>query len=165
MGERLTRAQAARRVGVSRQRIDAIIAEGRLKEEGATVDADEVDAVWSTIDPDYAARRDAAAKPAVDPKVAALFNQAKTKKELLRVQELELNLKVKQGAFVPRQLVTQQAYAVSKLVTTKLQNLPRQMAPQLAILLEPAEIEDLLSKEVDKLLQDLRDGLAELGDP
>lgn len=164
MGERLTRAEAAKRQGVSRQRIDELINDGKLKEERATVDSDDLDALWAAMDPDYVARHrmGKAGKP-VDPeaeKLGSLFNKAKTQKEVLRAQELELNLKIKRGQFVDKQQVTQQAFTVAKLVATRLQNLPRQLAPQVAVLLKAEECEEVIAREVARIISDMRDGLA-----
>jgi hypothetical protein len=173
MGERLTRGQAALRVGVKRQRIDELIKDGRLKEEGATVDADELDELWATFDVTYVARDrtnknkgGAAAAPDAD-NVRAMktLNVARALSAKLKAQEAELDFKVKQGQYVPKQLVTQQTYTVLKMLSTRLTAMPRQLAPELALLLHPAEVQDRLSKEVDRLIQDLRDGLADLGKP
>ena len=169
MGERLTRGQAALRVGVTRQRIDELIKGGKLREEGATVDSEELDELWETFSPDHV-NRDRNGKEMrggggakVPNATAEIYNKAKAKSAIIKSQEAELDLKIKQGLFVSKQAVIQQCYSATKRITSRLQALPRQLAPELALLLSPGEVQDRLSKEIDALLQDLRDGLSDLG--
>lgn len=167
MGERLTRAQAAERKGVSRQRIDELINEGKLREERATVDADELDELWNTFDVSYTARHHAgkAARAPIDEeesRLRKLLNKAKTQDAVLKAQEREIELKVRRGQLVDKQMVTQQAYTVAKKASTQLQNLPRQLAAQLAVLTDPAEVEEVLARSINTIISEIRNELASL---
>ncbi len=165
-GQRLTRKEAAEHFGVSATRVGELIRDGRLAEAGATVDLEEAEALWASMDPDYRSRMvSQKAAKVVSDKINETFNRAKTAKMVAQAQEADLELKIKQGLFVPKQMVTQQAYTAAKQFHTRLTMLPRQLAPQLAIESSPAEIEQMLTSAIDVIVAEIRNALAELGTP
>lgn len=166
MGERLTRADLAKHFDVSVTRVGQLIGEGRLKEERATVDLEEAEALWASMDPDYRAR--AAAQKAsreTGEKITTAFNAAKARTQVSKAKLIELELQKKTGLVVERELVTQQAYTAGKAFHAKLVAIPRQLAPQLALLTDPAEIERLLTSAIETATSEIRNALAELGAP
>jgi hypothetical protein len=166
MGERLTRSDIATHFGVSVTRIGQLIGEGRLKEERATIDLEEAEALWASMDPDYKARA-AAQKAAKEngEKTSAAFNAAKARHQIIKTRQAELELNKRTGLLVERNVVTQQAYTASKLFMNRLSQVPRQLAPQLALLTDPAECERLLSSTLEAATAEIRNALAELGTP
>lgn len=166
MGERLTRADIAKHFDVSVTRVGQLIGEGRLTEERATVDLEQAEALWASMDPDYKARAQAqkAAKETGD-KISTAFNAAKARHQVAKAKQAEIDLDKKRGLLVERELVTQQAYTAGKQFHAKLTAIPRQLAPQLALLTNPAEIEQLLTSAIDAAQAEIRNALAELGAP
>lgn len=168
MGERIKRKQVAELWGVSRQAIDELVKDGRLI-EGADhcIDSDHAAEVRKGMDPEYIARfalSTAATK--ADPKTLEL-NQlsalAKTRLAATKAEDAELELKLKKGALVPKDLVTQQSYTVARMFIQRLQPLPETLAAELVVMTDRAEVRDRLQKAIDQLLEDLRTGMASLG--
>lgn len=166
MGERLTRADIAKHFGVSVTRVGQLIGEGRLKEVRATIDLEEAEALWESMDPSYRARAaEAKEAKAKGEKISQNYNQARTQHAQIKAQQAALDLKVSLGRFVDRHLVTQQQYAVVKQFHTRITMLPRQLAPQLALETDPAAIEKMLTAAIDVAIAEIRNGIAELGAP
>ena len=163
MAERLTRAELAKHFGVSVSRIQQLVGDGRLLEERGTIDLEQAEQVWDDMDPGYLARVNAQKqRKEADGKVSQAFNIAKARKEAAKAQEAELDLKIKQGKYVDRQVVEQQAYAMAKLFLTKCSGIGRQLAPSLALEKDPAKIEHAVQSAIDTAIAEIRNGTAEL---
>jgi hypothetical protein len=157
MGERLTRKQAAEVLGVSRQIIDRMIGEGKLKEDRATVDSDELIAVAEAQSVDHAVRAKGA-RP--DQAMAETLNKARTAKAVTDARRAELDFKIKQNLYVLRENVVQQGYAVAKAWSQKTASVGRRLAPLLATESDPAAIEQIVQREIDQITSEMRDGLS-----
>jgi phage terminase Nu1 subunit (DNA packaging protein) len=169
MSETLARKDVAEAWGVKRQWIDQLVNAGRLiTDDEGRIDAAHAAEVRATMDPEHMARyrlnQAAGGRPEADP-LQEVTAKAKTKLALLKAEDAEIELKLKKGALVPKDLVTQQAYTIAKSFASQLQPLPEMLAPELAVLTEPNEIRDRLQKAFDQLLTDLRNGFASLGTP
>lgn len=165
MGERLTRGQAAERFGVTRQRIDELINEGRLTEERATVDADEAAEVFAAMDPAYVARermsREGSAKPR-DPVMQA-FNRAKTAEQIAKAKRAELDFSIRSGRFIDREKVKRSGFEAGKVFASKCANFPNRVAPLVANRKDAREVHEILTAEMAALVQEIRDELAGIG--
>lgn len=179
MGERLNRAQAAERQGVRRQRIDELIAEGKLTErndsdgQGNYLDSDEIDAAWAGFDPDMVQRAALAktlngkgADKAADPnaaqgaQVARVMAQAKAKAQVLKANDLEMDLQIKRGMWVLREAVVQQAYTAANMLSHRLHAAVQQLAPQVCVITDPGEAQELLNRIlIEGILVDYRNDL------
>lgn len=174
MGELLTRKELAARLGVSRQRVERLIHQGRLTEVDGKIDLDHAREVWEGIRPDYRTRSKVLAQDAEDasesgaePKVVSLtesrlFNQARAKRELYKAQAAELEYKRLAGTLVERERVQAESYAAARLLDQKLSQIPRQIGPQCAIINDPLECEQLISQALTAALEEFKDALAAL---
>lgn len=166
MGERLTRAEAAEQLDVSRQRVEELIKEGRLPEQheagaGYFIDSEDVGRVAATLDID---KKRPASKPASDPQlelIARQSNLAKAKSAILKSQDQELELQIKKREYVPRSRVQAHAMSAGKLLTQRLQAACQQLAPQVCVLKTQEEALDLLKRVLlDGVLADFRNDIA-----
>lgn len=166
MGERLTRAQLADRHNVSRQRIDELINDGRLPEDRGTVDADEAATVFAEMPVDYVARerasREAAPGRPVNPHVET-FNKARTAEQVMKARKAELDYNVKSGRYVEREKIKRSSFEAGKVFAAQCNNFPNRVAPLIAGLKDVRAVHEVLTAEISKLVQEIRDELAGIG--
>lgn len=176
MGTLLTRRQIANKFNVSPQRIDELVKEGRLKLVDSKIDEDQAQAVWDAMSAarvqgervaKLARAETPDGKPAVDDagKVADLnaarvYNQAKARRAVIEAQTSELRFKEASGRLVDRDRVKAEAYSAGKILATRLENLPRRVAPMLAPIKDAREIAEILTKEMSDIVNEVRDALA-----
>jgi len=174
MGELLTRRELAARLGVSRQRVEKLINQGRLLERDGLIDFDHARAVWEGMRPDYRSRskvlsgqQDGGTESGAAPNVVSLedqrlFNQARARREMLKAQTAELEYKRLAGRLVERERVQAESYAAARLLDQKLSQIPRQIGPQCAVITDPSECEQLIADAINGALEEFKNALAAL---
>lgn len=175
MGERLSGNKLAARMGVSRQRVDELIGEGRLaRGDDGLIDTDEADALWANMDPDYLQRKAAAeatraaneGKEPAEPEgrsQAEAFNRAKTADAVAKARSRVLDYEIKVGKYVLREEVKRGAFKAGKLLGSKLNNAANQLAPQLVGIRDVKSAHEIVQAYMTQLAADVRDELASLG--
>lgn len=169
MGDRLTKAEVVERQGVSRQRVEELVKEGRLLVgDDGKFDSDDVDACWSNMDPAYLARKAAAeanakAEKPKEGSQADTYHKARTAEAVTKAQARQLDYQIKAGKYVKRDEVKRGAFKAGKLLAAKLNNAPNQLAPQLVGLKDARAAHEILQNFMAQLARDISDELASLG--
>ena len=86
---------------------------------------------------------------------------AKTKHELVKIAERELNLSIKQGLHVERAAVRQAQATALALLTQTLRSIPDNLERRLAL---PAAALDAIGEEIDRSLATLAETFRKLGE-
>lgn len=171
MSDRLSRAEVAERKGVSRQRVDELVKEGRLTPgDDGKIDAGDADALWEAMDPAYLLRKEAAERTRGEEKAestqkahAENYNKARTAEAVVRAQSRRLDYEIKSGKYVLREQVKQGGFKAGKLLSSKLNNAANQLAPQLVGIKDVKAAHEIVQKFMTELAQDLRDELSSVG--
>lgn len=132
--ERLSRKQIAEMWGVSTQRIDALVKDGRLV-PGADkkFDPDEVAAVRASMSPQHVMKEQAQKEVggAADQRHAT-FVQARTMDAVYRAKSRELQFKREQGVLVERTAVEAEGFEIGRILQQRIMALPARMAAELS---------------------------------
>ena len=134
--DRLSRKEIAAQWGVSTQRVDALVKEGRLV-PGADkkFDPDEVAALRASFSPQHVMKEQAqkAAGGAADPRHAQ-FVQARTMDAVFKAKTRELQFKREQGVLVERAAVEAEGFEIGRILQQRIMAWPARMAAELSTL-------------------------------
>jgi len=172
--ELITQTEFARRVGVSRQRVGQLLAEGRLPLDQRTrrIPLAEALAAWTAdrgTAPDMTTDealeivrqeppvlRDPGAGPDSAANIATQHAKARAADKVWQARTRELRYQALRGTLVARADVDADSANVAALIRSTLLALPGKLAPQLSgRVLEIAEVEALLAAEVEAALAHL----------
>jgi hypothetical protein len=175
--ELVTQTEFARRVGVSRQRVGQLLAEGRIPLDQRTrrIPLAEALAAWTAdrgtaapapamteaealeiVRQEPPALRDPGADPDSAANIAAQHAQARAADKLWQAKTRELRYQALRGTLVARADVDADSANVAALIRSTLLAIPSKLAPQLSgRILETATVEHLLAAEIEAALSHL----------
>jgi hypothetical protein len=176
LGERLSSQAIGDLHGVSRQRVDELVKEGKLtRGDDGKIDSDEAAAFWTNMDPAYVQRKataaanreagegaDKAQKPAEGTNADA-FHRARTAEAIAKAQQRRFDYETKIGKYVLREEVKRGGFKAGKLLGSKLNNAANQLAPQLVGVKDVKSAHEIISAFMQQLAQDVRDELSAVG--
>jgi hypothetical protein len=157
MGERVTQAEAARRLGVSRQAIHAKTQRGTLSLVDGLVDVDEAAAVMVAT-----GRR---GRDGVPPDAVAEYVEWRALREHYEALAAQLRYGVLIGEMVEAATVTREVAAAVVNMRLALEAIPDKLAARLFAAPDPAAAAALLATEIGEILEHLRLELAPVGVP
>jgi hypothetical protein len=157
MGERVTQAEAARRLGVSRQAIHAKTQRGTLSLVDGLVDVDEAAAVMVAT-----GRR---GRDGVPPDAVAEYVEWRALREHYEALIAQLRYGVLVGEMVEAATVTREVAAGVVNMRLALEAIPDKLAARLFAEPTPAGAAALLATEIAEIVEQLRIELAPVGVP
>ena len=169
MGERVSQSELARRIGVTRQRINALVKKGRLivGEDKKLGVEESLEALRVTDDPSQATRMSLGK---VEPdkedesEVRALiakgktptYGDAKTMREIYLARMAKLRYDEARGIVVERNKVESEAFALGRVVRDSLMVIPSRLREVLSATDDPKEVHRLLERELTSVIKELQ---------
>ncbi len=161
----MSQAAYARHRNVNRSHINRLAKRGILVLRGKYIDVAASDAVLDDkpVDPPSHEPHGTAqlARAAVDAPTPGAqpgsFAQARTAEMVFRARLRKLEFETKSGKFLLSDVVRVSWFKVVRIIRDKMLALPAKLAPQLAVMSDPAEIRDFLTAEVIAILKSLQE--------
>lgn len=154
-----TRREVATALGISRQRVEQLVRDGRIEERNGSIDLETARASYaSSIDP---ARRLAyAARTAIkSPSSLAVpphsYVVARTEKEQANAMRAQLEYKIKAGHFISRDEVAAKEFAIARKMRDRILGLPARIAN-----LVPPDAMKTITDECDALIRAIQADVA-----
>lgn len=173
--KQLSRREVAERLGISRQRVEKLIREGRIVETPLGIDFEKAKASYlATLDPAKRAvyeekaggakKRDYArtgADETKDDDTGQIMNfaQARTRKEMANADRARLDYQIKAGQFISRDEVRAKEFEIARKLRDRLLGLPSRIANFV-----PPDAMKIITDEVDDLIREMQDDVAKIGD-
>jgi phage terminase Nu1 subunit (DNA packaging protein) len=172
MGEKITRAELGRRLGVTRQAVQKYVASGIIILENGKLDYEDSLAALEMVEaPERKTKRKipkkkaakkppkktarSVSKPPEPEKRQPTYGEAKTMRELYAARMAKLKYEEAKKTLVPAKQVTDQAFESARLVRDALLAIPSRMRERLAAEDSPAKIYGLLVAEIESALAEL----------
>jgi len=160
----VSRRKVAEALGISRQRLEKLIREGRIDETPAGIDLEKAKAQYeASLDAGRRAAYDAgrtgdlAAVPGQGPVVS--FAEARTRKELAHADRAELDYKIKAGLYILRDEVRAREFEIARKLRDRILGLPARIANFV-----PAEAMTVIVDECEALIRELQDDAAAIAE-
>ncbi len=154
VGEAVTKAAAARAMGVTPQRMGDLVAEGKIGQRpDGLLDLDVVERYFATMDP--ADRAKGGKEAPQEDKRRIQEQDARIADRVYRAKERELIYKTKAGLLVPKAEVEELARTAAKKFSAYAENFPRSVAP-LVVGKTEAQIRDVLEKRLSQMIEEIR---------
>lgn len=165
----MTQTEFARALGVNKSYVTRLKQAGRLvlDDSGMVAVAESKRRIRETESPHrddvrarHAAARGGAAADAGD-KVGATFQQARAVKERYLALQAKADYERGIGKLVETDAVRHAGADLGAHLRTTLENLPHQLAPELAAIADPARIQALLAERMELVLNEIAERIAE----
>lgn len=168
-----SRKDAADALGISRQRLEKLIKQGRIEESALGIDIAKARTDYeATIDPSKRAVYEGATADAPkrvrvglttvsDPESGKTidFATARTEKELANAQRARLEYQIKSGAYIARDVVAAKEFAIARRLRDRILGFPARVAN-----LVPAEAMTSLTEECEALVRELQEEAASIAE-
>jgi len=173
VAEKVSQTAFAKLVGVSRQRVAALVKRGTITlDKDGRIDPDEATAALrASLDPARPSKiRDGVDPPGGDPRREAptapdqingtpqTLNSAKTVLEVFRAKKAKLEYEEAAGLLVERSVVEREAYAEGRAVRDAFMSLGGRLRDRLSIETDPVAIHQIIDAEVRRVLVELAEG-------
>ena len=171
----MPRKEAAEALGISRQRVEKLIRDGRIVETAAGIDINAARTAYeSTIDPAkrdvYDRQRGAPTKPVYgrkgadevkDAESGELFSfaTARTHKEMANAKRAQLEYQIKAGHFISRDEVRAKEFAIARKLRDRILGFPPKLANYV-----PPDAMKVIVDECEALIRELQDDAATIGE-
>ncbi len=166
-GKRVTQAEFARQNGWSRQYVNKLVKEGRIKLKGGRIDPVAAKkAIDELAEPSTVLRESSAPKgqlvstPSypVDNRKAVDFAAARTMREAFRAKMAKMEYEEKAGKLTDASKVREDAFRAGRIIRDALLGIPDRLADILAAEKDPRQIRQLLEEELETILTDMSHG-------
>lgn len=170
-----TRKDVADSLGISRQRVEKLIRDGRIVETAAGIDLEAArKAYLSTVDPAkreaYERLSGAQPKPGYgrkgadevkDAESGELFSfaTARTHKEMANAKRAQLEYQIKAGHFISRDEVRAKEFAIARKLRDRILGFPPKLANYV-----PPDAMKVIVDECEALIRELQDDAATIGE-
>jgi hypothetical protein len=85
------------------------------------------------------------------------LNQARAKLAEKQVEKIDFDINMKSGSFVPYDVMLSAAQRVFVAFRTRISSIPSKLAPRIAGMTDPVDIEEILEKHLHESLEELSD--------
>lgn len=168
------RKTAAGALGISRQRIEKLIKDGRIVEEARGIDLDRAERDYeASLDPAKRAawlasrrsrdvrrsRREGDEPDEAQQGDLLSFADARTAKERAHAKRAELEYQIKRGFFLPRDEVAAKEFAIARKMRDRILGFPSRLASII-----PADSMKILTDECEALVRELQDDAATIAE-
>lgn len=168
------RKTAAAALEISRQRLEKLIKEGRIREEPRGIDLAKAEQDYATsLDPakraswlasrrakDVRRSRSGDQPDGVDGASELLsFADARTQKERAHAKRAELEYQIKAGFFVSRDEVAAKEFAIARKLRDRILGFPSRLASMV-----PADAMKIITDECEALIRELQDDVATIAE-
>ena len=156
MGERVSQAEFARRVGVSRQRVNTLVKKGRLVLHGKHLDYEESLEALAFDDPTQPKKMELGEERIETPNSRTpSYRDAKTMREVYLAQMAKLRFDEARGVLVSKNAVETEAFNLARVVRDSLLALPSRLREVLADEKSPKKVHAILEREVRTVIAEL----------
>lgn len=175
---KMTQVAYAKLIGVTPQYVNKLVSQGKIKRVGKLIDSAQANAAIKAFqragrlvqprraqaahsDAGHRSAKRAAAAPKAEkqPRYSATrsITEARAEREHYQALAAKLDYETATGKLLPRDQVLAAERQKNENIRTMLRQMPRSLAPMLARLSGPAEVERALREEIDVLLARLAD--------
>ncbi|WP_263080077.1 hypothetical protein [Endozoicomonas sp. Mp262] len=163
-GQGVTQAEFARQNGWSRQYVNKLVKQGRIKVKGGRIDpvaakkAIEELAEPSTVLPESPTPKGQLVPSSsypVDNRKTVDFASARTMREAFRAKMAKMEYEEKAGKLTDASKVREDAFRAGRIIRDALLGIPDRLADILAAEQEPRQIRQLLEEELENILREL----------
>ncbi|MDR1235942.1 MAG: hypothetical protein LBJ96_02955 [Holosporaceae bacterium] len=152
----ISQVEWARRQGFSKQYVNKLIAQGKIKLTDGMIDEKSANAVLQNQrDPNLPIRRNGSSSYESQNDMHDLLVKTKLKNEIERGKLLEAKVKSETGELISAEKVRQAMFAKGRIIRDGIMNIPDRISSLLANENDASKIHEILSKEIREVLTEL----------
>lgn len=152
----ISRSEWARRQGFSRQYVNKLISEGKIKLINGMISENQANAVLDIQRnpslPQYRAGKSSYERTE---NVNELFARARLKNEIERGKLLESKVKEEIGKLIDVEEVRKTAFAMGRIIRDGILNVPDRVSALIATITDASQIHEILTNELRQVLEEL----------
>jgi hypothetical protein len=152
----ISQSEWARRQGFSRQYVNKLIKEGKIKPIDGMIDEGVANSILTRQrDPNQPIRRNGGGTYEERNDIHDLLVKTKLKNEIERGKILEARAKTELGQLVSVEEVKKVAFARGRIIRDGMLNIPDRISALLATINDASQIHEILTKEIREVLEEL----------